>query len=125
MKIRNILFLTVLSVSALSCTLTRRMERRGAAAGIALIRKSADTTLSEPYKPNYQWVKRPAHGDSVCWGETVTDDRGKRIMSIDLQEVEVVARSKVVVERMGFPNHSTRATSGELSGYRHNALAGE
>ena len=34
-------------------------------------------------------------------GETVTDDRGKRIMSIDLQEVEVVARSKVVVERMG------------------------
>ena len=101
MKIRNILFLTVLSVSALSCTLTRRMERRGAAAGIALIRKSADTTLSEPYKPNYQWVKRPAHGDSVCWGETVTDDRGKRIMSIDLQEVEVVARSKVVVERMG------------------------
>ena len=29
MKIRNILFLTMLSTLVISCTLTRRMERKG------------------------------------------------------------------------------------------------
>ena len=39
MKTRNIVFLAVLSVSVLSCTLTRRMERRGTAAALSLMQK--------------------------------------------------------------------------------------
>lgn len=101
MKIYKMLFLLVLLFSVLSCTLTRRLERKGTNAGISLIQKKQAETPKETYKPNYTRVARPLSGDSVYWGEAVTDSDGGRVMSVNLQEVEVVAKSRVVVERLG------------------------
>lgn len=101
MKIYKILFLSALLFCVLSCTMMRRLERREASAGISLIREKQAETPKEAYKPNYTRVARPLTGDSVYWGEAVTDSDGQRVMSVDLQEVEVVAKSRVVVERLG------------------------
>ena len=104
MKIRNILFLVVLSVSVLSCTLTRRMERRGTAAALSLMQKrkpaSEDSLPESGRHPGEGWVRRP-NGDSLYWAGTLVDKDGERRMLIRLDEVRVVGRSKVVVERMG------------------------
>ena len=104
MKTRNIVFLAVLSVSVLSCTLTRRMERRGTAAALSLMQKrkpaSEDSLPESGRHPGEGWVRRP-NGDSLYWAGTLVDKDGERRMLIHLDEVRVVGRSKVVVERMG------------------------
>ena len=101
MKTYKILFLSALLFCVLSCTMTRRLERREASAGISLIREKQAEAPKEAYKPNYTRVARPLTGDSVYWGEAVADSSGERFMSVNLQEVEVVAKSRVVVERLG------------------------
>ena len=101
MKTYKILFLSALLFCVLSCTMMRRLERREASAGISLIREKQAETPKEAYKPNYTRVARPLTGDSVYWGEAVADSSGERVMSVNLQEVEVVAKSRVVVERLG------------------------
>lgn len=113
MKIRNILFLAVLSVSVLSCTLTRRMERRGTAAALSLMQKRklapADSLSENGRHPGEGWVRRP-NGDSLYWAGTLVDKDGERRMLIRLDEVRVVGRSKVVVERMGLVTLDFRIT---------------
>ena len=113
MKIRNILFLVALSVSVLSCTLTRRMERRGTAAALSLMQKrkpAPEDSLPESGRhPGEGWVGRP-NGDSLYWAGTLVDKDGERRMLIRLDEVRVVGRSKVVVERMGLVTLDFRIT---------------
>ena len=88
----------------LSCTLTRRMERRGTAAALSLMQKrkpaSEDSLPESGRHPGEGWVRRP-NGDSLYWAGTLVDKDGERRMLIHLDEVRVVGRSKVVVERMG------------------------
>ena len=102
MKIRNILFLTMLSTLVISCTLTRRMERRGERAVLSLFQKTEqqDSISTQKKSLSEGWVKRP-NGDSLFWSEALTDENGERRMLIHLEEVRVVGRSKVVVERLG------------------------
>lgn len=102
MKIRNILFLTMLSTLVISCTLTRRMERKGERAVLSLFQKTEqqDSISTQKKSLSEGWVKRP-NGDSLFWSEALTDEDGERRMLIHLEEVRVVGRSKVVVERLG------------------------
>lgn len=79
MKIRNMVFLVVLSVSVLSCTLTRRMERRGTAAALSLMQKrkpASEDSLPEsgrhPGEGMGQTAERPipSTGPERWWTRT-------------------------------------------------------
>lgn len=84
-----------------SCAQTRRLERKEAAAGLSLVTRTQAGTDERAYRPNWTKVKKPFSGDSLYFGEAVFDSAGNRRMLVRLQPVEVVAKRKVIVERLG------------------------
>ena len=78
------------------------MERKGERAVLSLFQKTEqqDSISTQKKSLSEGWVKRP-NGDSLFWSEALTDEDGERRMLIHLEEVRVVGRSKVVVERLG------------------------
>lgn len=84
-----------------SCAQTRRLERKEAAAGLSLVTRTQAASDEEPYRPNWTRVKKPLSSDSLYFGEAVFDSAGNRRMLVRLQPVEVLAKRKVIVERLG------------------------
>ena len=75
-------FLAVLSVSVLSCTLTRRMERRGTAAALSLMQKrkpaSEDSLPESGRHPGELKDAVCSPGGSTIQGVRVLEEHGLR-----------------------------------------------
>ena len=84
-----------------SCAQTRRLERKEAVAGLSLVTRAEAEPDEEPYRPNWTKVKKPFSSESLYFGEAVFDSAGNRRMLVRLQPVEVVAKRRVIVERLG------------------------
>lgn len=102
MKINQFILLSAVLLSVFSCTLTHRLEKTQANAALALIqKKEQEQVKKEPFKPNVQWIKKPFSNDTLYFGEAVMDENGERTMLVNMEEVEVVAKTKVLAERLG------------------------
>ena len=93
--------IAVLCALLCSCVQTRRLERREVGASLALVTERQAKQETEPYQPNWTKVKKPFSGNSLYFGEAVFDSAGNRRMLVRLQPVEVVAKRKVIIERLG------------------------
>lgn len=98
MKIYQIICLCALLCS---CAQTRRLERRETSATLSLVTGQQAKQDAAAFRPNFTKVKKPFSGDSLYFGEAVFDSAGNRRMLVRLQPVEVVAKRKVIVERLG------------------------
>ncbi len=80
------------------CTVTGRLQRRGVGARAAHVPRERQQEKNEDAKP-YLEVRR----DSTAYylAPAVTDSSGERMMSLTLDEVVVVAKSRTVAERDG------------------------
>ncbi|MFQ8806378.1 MAG: hypothetical protein ACLR8Y_16420 [Alistipes indistinctus] len=83
-----------------SCAQTRRLERSGTQAVLSLVTRQAEKP-KEVYRPNWTKVKNPLTQDSLYFGEGIIDSTGQRHMLVRLEPIEVVARRKTVIERLG------------------------
>jgi len=83
-----------------SCAQTRRLERSGTQAVLSLVTRQAEKP-KEAYRPNWTKVKNPLTQDSLYFGEGIIDSAGQRHMLVRLEPIEVVARRKTVIERLG------------------------
>lgn len=101
MKTHNIA-LILLSVILFSCSVAGRLEKRGYSAGVKHSTQKQRQAAAPPkeYKPDYMTVHH-VDGTESYFVPTVRDENGEEMMSLQLQEVVVVAKSRTLPERLG------------------------
>lgn len=101
MRTRTFQITVVCAVLLCSCAQVRRLEKKEAAAALRLVTSQQPQSNKKGYRPNWMKVKKPFSHDSLYFGEGIIDSTGERHMLVQLEPVEVVAKRKVVVERLG------------------------
>ena len=83
------------------CTVTGRLQRRGLGARANYAPKAQKQEPKKESAPQYIEYKHRDSLQPVYFLPTTTLENGERVMSFELDEVVVVAKSRTVAERMG------------------------
>ena len=83
------------------CTVTGRLQRRGLGARANYAPKAQKQEPKKESAPQYIEYKHRDSLQPVYFLPTTTLENGERVMSLELDEVVVVAQSRTVAERMG------------------------
>ena len=83
------------------CTVTGELSRRGANALLLHSTKVQRENYQQENQPSHMKIEHPDGRPTDYLIPTTTLDNGERIMSIQLDEVVVVAKSRTLPERMG------------------------
>ncbi|MFR9611509.1 MAG: hypothetical protein SNI87_07130 [Rikenellaceae bacterium] len=81
-----------------SCAVTSRLERKQIRADVKFIPKAMEQQKAEEHKQQFE-IKRDS--SSFMLVPTVKDENGDEIMSVEMDEVVIVAKLKVLPERKG------------------------
>ncbi|MFI3265248.1 MAG: hypothetical protein SNG38_08890 [Rikenellaceae bacterium] len=96
---RSVLSLAVLLL-CIGCAVTSQLERKNIGAGVKFISKELEQQKAQEHKALFE-VQRDTNSNKYFLARATTDENGEQIITLDIDEVVVVAKLRVLPERKG------------------------